>query len=433
MSLDWNGTYRAEFDQVDRPSLATPSDRKVYALQYLALDPHIIASDGVEIHGRIDVLGNTDPVYQNTQIGQVLGQGLPQPPAAGNTAGGNNNVLSANNKPYTLLRVSEAYLNVNQEYGTLIAGRAPYEFGMGLVYSAGNGPFDHYATIMDMVGYKFIVGNISFMPVVAKSAMQDNGQPLANTDDLMLEFLYNAKDSNSVLGGNFMQRTAPQQLNDVPIGSGLVGGQGSFITDKYSMKTVDIFFSRSWDTFKFRFEAATVTGNFGAEDINSSNVSENSYGVAVEMDFLRPESKWDWQLRFGAASGDDPTSTNSWEGFAFNRNYDVAQLLFNHRLGQADFLRTGIIRDASRSDSNSFDDEAISNVYYLSPKIRYAFNEHFDLLNTLTYARLMVNPTGAQGLKKDLGIGVGYRPELSPTVQHPVGKLFGAVIPGRGF
>ncbi len=27
-------------------------------------------------------------------------------------------------------------------------------------------------------------------------------------------------------------------------------------------------------------------------------------------------------------------------GYAFNRNYDVAMLLFNHRIGQRDFLGT---------------------------------------------------------------------------------------------
>ena len=54
-SLDWKGGYRFEFVQVDKPSLANPSLRKSYGLNYLYLAPRIVASDGVNIVSRLNI------------------------------------------------------------------------------------------------------------------------------------------------------------------------------------------------------------------------------------------------------------------------------------------------------------------------------------------------------------------------------------------
>ncbi len=71
MTLDWNGGYRFEWTEVDRPSLGTPTERKAYGLNYLYLSRKIIAADGVNVISRFDVLNNS--LYPNSQMGDLWG------------------------------------------------------------------------------------------------------------------------------------------------------------------------------------------------------------------------------------------------------------------------------------------------------------------------------------------------------------------------
>ncbi|MBX2987623.1 MAG: hypothetical protein KF802_06975 [Bdellovibrionaceae bacterium] len=431
MTLDWAGTYRFEWMQVDRPSLGTPGWSKAYGLNYLRLSPKIIATDGVTIHSAFDVLANEDAAYTNQQFGQLWGQSLP----AG-ADDSRSNTLSQT-KGTTTLRVSELYMHVQQEYGSLIVGRAPYEFGLGISYNAGRGLFDHWHTSMDLVGYKFIVGNLSFMPMIGRVAAADAG--LANTvQDQIFEFLYDSKDTGSTIGAVISRRQSSPGNNDTPFSAApkadMIGGAGATRADAYSMQTTSFILKREWESFKFRMEGSFLSGSYGVRTLEGDEVKNNSYGIAMEMDFPRPEGKWDASVRLGVASGDDPKTKDNWEGFTFHRNYDVAMLLFNHRLGGADFLRTNLIKDTSVHDvSNSLDDEAISNAVYLSPKIRYGWSERWDIVNSLTYAQLMVNPTNSVDFKKDLGlewdIGLIYKPRENMRWENQLGLLF----PGAAF
>lgn len=425
MSVDWTGVYRFEWVQVDKPSLATPSERKAYGLNYLGLSPKIIVSDGVTVTGKFDVLANQDSYYNNTQMGQLWGQSFISP--------GSPNV-TATTKESTALNVQQLYLTVQQEYGSLLVGRAPYHFGLGLAWSGGNGDFDHWAHNTDLVAYKFIVGNLSFMPMVARVSVPGPAQANAVQDETF-QFMYETPESTAAIGAVMSRRKSarpPAPGNDIdPIA---VAGPGATATDAYSMQTNSFFLSRSWDSFRFRMEAAFMNGEYGVKNASGENVRNNSYGIAVEMEFPRPESKWDYSLKLGVASGDDPKTADI-EGFFFERNYDVAMLLFNHRLGRGDFLRTNLIKDTTvHGLSNSLDDEAISNAFYVAPKIGYAWSDRWEIRNTLIYAQVMNAPSAnSVDFKKDLGlewdIEAVYKPRSNIRWVNGLGLLF----PGAAF
>jgi hypothetical protein len=426
MSLDWAGTYRFEYVQIDRPSLTDPSDRKSYGLNALSLTPKIIAADGVNITAKLDVLASQDSTYVNSQAGQLWGYSYAL--SADNTR---KNVTSRS-KPATGLNVSQLYLNVEQEYGSLLVGRAPYEFGMGLLYNAGNGPFDHWSNSSDVVAYKFIVGNLSFMPMIGRVAAETTAQEKTIQDEI-LQFQYDSKDTGSMIGFVMARRRSSAPVNDTPIGVSQVGGLGATVVDPYSMQTNSFILGRTWESFKFRMEAAFMNGDYGVRTAAGENVKNNSYGIGIEMEFPRPESKWEASLKLGVASGDD-ASTVDREGFFFDRNYDVAMLLFNHRMGKEDFLGTNLIKDTSTHTlSNSIDDETISNAAYLAPKLRYTINERWDLNNTLIYAQLMSNSTNSLDFKKELGlewdIELAYKPRTNVRWVNQLGML----MPGAAF
>lgn len=427
MSIDWAGLYRIEWNQINKPSLGSPDMTKAYGLHSLQLSPKIVASDGVNIAAKFNVLGSQDPSYSHEQFGELWGAGITP-----STNPVDNNV-SARTKEPVGLTVNQLYLNVNQEYGTLVAGRAPLDFGLGLTYSAGNGPWDHWATVYDMVGYKFIVGNLSFMPIISRQSQDDYG--VGNTvQDQMLQLVYDSVDSGSMIGFMVDRRQSSRAANDALVGPGQNGSPGTgTVVDAYSVQFVNFTLGRSWDSFRFKMEAGFQNGDVGVQSSTRGEfVKTNAYGAAIEMEFPNPESKFAWDLRLGVASGDDPSTVDR-EGYAFNRNYDVAMLLFNHRLGGRDFLETNLIKNPARSLSDSLDDEAISNVMYVTPRVKYAWNEKFDITNSITYAQLIANPTNSVDFNKSLGlewdIELAYKPRSNVTWVNQLGLL----SPGDAF
>jgi hypothetical protein len=413
ISIDWTGGYRIEFTDVNSPTLDSNNpDPKTYGLQYLYLNSKIVASDGINIIGRFDVMGNQTSGYENTQLGSLIG---------GNGIGTYPRENSQNQQS-TGVTVSQLYLNANTEYGSLIAGRAPFEFGMGITHNAGLGPFDHWYDTRDSVAYRFYVDNISFMPMISRVHQKDFGRGVTINDETFV-FEYKNKDNGAEAGVIQQTRKSSPESND---GAALV--PGSTATAGWSTKTVNLYLARSWESFKFRMEASFLTGETGLQ-LAGENININAYAVAAEL--LWPalnEEKWEYSLKTGMASGDNPTTT-VYEGYQFDRNYDVAMLLFNHRMGRADFLTTGVLHsNTALTVSNSADDEAIGNAMYFAPSAKYVWNDKLDLKTSLIYAQLVTNPTLSLDTSKDLGteldIELIYKPRERVIWSNGLGVLF---------
>lgn len=424
ISIDWSGGYRIELNDIDNPSLnANAKQPKTYGLQYLYLNPKVIASDGINIIGRFDILGSQTPAYRNSQLGTVFGSG-------GGTVAPQ---VNSQNQETSSIGVSQLYLNVNHEYGSLIAGRAPIEFGMGITHNAGLGEFDHWYDTRDSVGYRFIVDNISFMPMLSRVSQTNYGRGVTTSDETFV-FEYHNKDNGAQAGvmqqsrkGSFESNDALVTANPLPIAGAVVGGG-------WNTKLVNLFLGRSWETFKFKLEASFLTGDTGLL-VGGEMVRFNSYAIASELLFPSQEGgKWEYSAKIGMASGDNPTTANVNEGYQFDRNYDVALLLFNHRMGQRDFLTTGIIHNHAALDvGNSADDEAIGNVTYIAPSAKYQWNEKVDVKSTLIYAQLVVNPTNTLDTSKDLGTELDIELIYKPRERVIWSNQLGVLLPGAAW
>lgn len=440
VAMDFTGTYRFEWTELDRPSLTSPYERKAYGLNYLGLNGKIIASDGINIHTRLDVLPNQDSAYQNTQFGQQWGSGNT------NTNAVNSNATSKAPDSQNL-KVSQLYLNINQEYGSLIIGRAPFHFGLGINYNAGTGPFDHYATVMDMVSFKFLIDNVKYMPMIARvydPLISQGG--IMQSESFLVE--YESPDNGNLIGVMLERKKGSSEVNDIPVNTGTAGtnNPNGINVDSpvdrtdISIQRTSFVLGKEWEPFGFKIEAGFINGDLGLKK-NGQGIRWNAYGIASELYFPRPQSKWDWRLHFGFATGDNP-DTADYESFHFDRNYNVAFLLFNHRLGSYDVLRTGLIRDqynptdgsTRKGLATSLDDEAVSNTFYVSPRAKYAWNDKLDLVNTLTFANLVANPLGG-GLEVNKSLGFEwdiefvYRPREKVQWVNQIGLLF----PGSAF
>lgn len=433
MSIDWSGNYRVEYVEVDKTSLDSPGLRKAYMLNHLSLSPKIIAADGVNIVAKFEILSNDQ--YPESQAGQPFGRGPKKAGASSSTK--DDSAVAGQKNGVSAISVSQLYLTMNQEYGSLLVGRAPLEFGLGMTHSAGNGPFDHWYDVRDVVAYKFLVGNLSFMPMIGKVYDYSVAQGRA-VQDVTFNLLYDNQETESAIGIIHQTRSASLLANDAPVSQ--FGGTG--VTGDWNTQHINLYISRGFEPVKIKLEAGFESGNTGVSKSNEE-VKLAGYGIALDLDFPPGEGgKWNWGLRAGMATGDDP-STTAYEGFHFDRNYDVAFLMFNHPLGRYDLLRSYAQRSPDRScttapcapyaSDEALDDEAISNTVYVSPRLTYTMNDRWQWTNRLTWAQLQTKPVANADIAKDLGfeydIGFVFKPHERIQWVNELGLLF----PGSAF
>ncbi len=441
-SIDWSGTYRFEWFDITKPALGKDpntlnSGSKSYGLHFLTLRPRVLASDGISIYSRFDLLTNQDPYYANSQMGQLWG-GSGYGTANANNAGVNN--TSRENQVNSDLTIRELFLKVEQENGALLVGRSPYQFGLGISHNAGLGLFDHWYDTKDMLAYKFFVGNVSFTPMLARSydASPKNGK---TNQQQLFEIMYDNVDAGAKLGVLFERGNADvgvvgdavnAEWSDVLCKTGATNGATTCNrTGAYKEERTSFFLGRQWTEFGFELEGSFLKTKTGVI-ADGTEVEVDSYGIAAELKYKKPESKWGYNFNFGVASGDNASSIK-YESFQFDRNYDVAMLLFNQRLGQRDFLKTDLIKDSSLTPATSFDDEAIGNAGYISFKINHDWKERWKLGYTLTYAQLMAKFDSPSDMKKDLGVELDVELVYFPREKVQWINQIGVLAPGEAF
>jgi len=435
VSIDWTGGYRAEYVSIDQPSLSQPKQSKSYALNFLYLQPKIIGSDGINIYSRFNIMPNQTPAYKNSQVGALIGGGL--------NDGSQGTGVNANSETQnsTSLQVSELYLNVVHEYGALLLGRAPIDFGLGITHSAGRGAFDHWMDTKEVLAYRFLVDNVSFAPMLARVSQSDFGGGVSNDQIFLVE--YDNKDIGAKAGVFHQTRTSGAGNNDAFVTGGNainVYPKGNSRIGGLKTQTINLFLERKWTAFEFKVEASFLTGDTGIATSTGDEIKLNSYAVVAEALFPANEKKWEYSAKFGVVSGDNP-DTSSYEGYQLDKNYDLGMLLFNHRMGFGtdDVIGTKPIHanDSTGGNSlsvqNSVDDEAVSNAMFLAPSIKYIFDDKIDVRTTFVYAQAMTNVNNFVDFKKDLGLELDMELIYKPRERVTWSNSFGYLIPGAAW
>lgn len=429
--LEWSGVYRIEGYDFQNLSLKSGTKKsKSYGVHQLILHPKIVAADGLYINSQINLARTTDaagnPIGGN-QMGAIFGHGLE---AGGNPPNsGNAGTLSESQEDEGIV-LSQFYLTHVQEFGSLIVGRAPVHFGLGMTHNAGRGPFDHYMDTRDLIGYKIVMGNFYFLPMRAK--VKEDG--LAGYDDInewLIHLQYENPENDTEMGLMYWDRRAHLSGNDSATGTGDdIFGQNP--TGDYAYKLTSIYFARTIENIRVGFEVGNQSGD---THVDGRTVKFSGMGIAAEFEHRPQDKKWHWGFKAGWATGDDKTTPNEYEGFVFDRNYDVALMMFNQVLGQANFLHTEINGTSAASVNSQPDVEAISNVMYLSPYWNYKWNDKWSLGTSLTMGWLdqtkltAINNDGDNSLGYELDLSLNFSPNERVVWQN----TFGWLVPGSAF
>lgn len=429
--LEWSGGYRVEGVKVNKPEMNGSERNKQYILHHLVLSPKINAYDGVTIYSRFDVMNSV--AYPNSQVGQFFGNGVNNDNTTPTGTPGATNTLSENQSA-DFIAVNQLYLTYAHEFGLLTVGRAPLHFGLGMSYNGGFGAFDHWFDNRDMVAYKFVTGNLSFMPAVAKLSEKDPGFS-DDVDDYMMQVQYENPETDLKIGLLYRNRHAGRHGNDTP-GNPIFGDASSVPAagvSPFKGQYWNFFISRFvTESFRFGIEGGVQKGQTGVQ-AGGSGVTMNGFGAALELDYIPKASNFHAFLRAGIASGDDPSTPGEYEGFIFDRNYDVAFLLFNHPMGNFDVFRNGAIRDTTTNTaSRLIDEDAISNVMYFAPSFKYKWTERFDSTFGLTYAQLDSDPLNV-GVDKAVGYEVDVTLNYKPHDGVQWVNRIGVFAPGDAY
>lgn len=424
--LEWSGTYRIEGNFIKDSELDGTSE-KDYGLHHLILRPKIVAGDGLTIYSQFHLFNagtSAASPYANSQIGQFFGSGPNETPAT--TINGSNAL--GDTERADSIQVSQLYLSYTQEYGALVAGRVPLQFGLGITHNAGNGLFDHWYDSRDIVGYKFVMGNLYFLPMFGKK----NEGVLNRNDDVnsyMLHFQYENLETDLSLGVFYEANRANDQGADGPATFPGTSGAKSSVDETQ----VNIFALKDTDTYRLGIEASFQSGGVGLQTATGQKIEWDGIGIAVEAE-LRPEnSLWVWGAKAGYVSGDNPDTQGKYEGYVFDRNYDVAFLLFNHQLGQADIFGTSAFGGGGSASNGNADVEAISNVMYASPYVHYKWNDQWKARAALTTGWLSTNPIVGQDVAKDVGYELDIALEFAPKATVRWVNELGYLMPGDAF
>lgn len=440
--ITWGGTYRVEGVKLLNPELRDQNSDKSYLLHHLVLKPKIVAADGITIFGRLDVLNNpTFGIGANGEVisvaGDILGNGPgdttlnsanPQAP----TGGSDSNAFGSTQRA-SLLSITSLYLSWAHEFGQFVIGRAPLHFGLGTAFNSGDGLFDHFMTTRDMVGYKVVLGNLFIMPIKTKFS-QGAFNTHSDVDEYIVHVQYDNPESELSLG--FLYNNRVVTGNDVPVDNAdshlkdYIGGPNATRTGSFSNNLMGFYFSqKATDWLRASAEMDIVSGETGVKTANGDGVGLNAWGLAAEFAWIPPaDTKWDAALKLGITTGDDPGTKETWEGYAFHRNYRVGMLMFNHPLGQVDLFRTGLLRNTNAPASTQIDNEAISNALYVAPVLGYRAHDNLSYGMTFVYGRLNKDPLGpgfntALDLGYEIDLSVSYKPMERVTWITELGAL----------
>lgn len=445
LDLTWGGLYRVEAISVQNPVLNQDANfDKSYLLHHLVLKPRIVVADGLTLHGRADIFNSR--YYRNTAMGEFFGG----TPATGYADGSATTAANTQRAQNDWVQISHFYLKWASEYGALFAGRVPLHFGLGITHNSGDGNFDHYFDTRDMLGYKFVAGNLSFMPMYGKVKEGD----LAFEDDIndyMFMLNYDNQDSEVELGLMYAIRVATKQANDAPKGEYAYGGTGATGPDgSFDDKTLNLFVRRGFGNFRIGFESSFQNGKTGIKNATGREVAIDAYALITELEWI-PSGAWTFGLQGGVVTGDDPNTTDKWEGYLVDRNYDVGMLLFNHVLGGRpqtgavppysnrayDVLGTSAFRNG---DKSAADVEYLSNAAFLAPSAVWKFSDKWALNTKWIWAQLqrpqrVRNAAGqpvpevSNSLGVEWDLGLTYRPHEHLDVQLGTGLFW----PGDAF
>jgi hypothetical protein len=299
-----NGHDRFEINGFFNPDAASGGvGTKDYWTHRLYLKPSLLIDDHFTIFTEWKLLEYNSPTALSAPNGGTLAGASNGSPAdgIGSCTGGSCDHYFG---------VTRAWLDWTNDWGQFRVGRAPRDWGLGMVYNAGNDPLDDWQSTEDLIQYTLPLGFVSFTGGFGK--LYENRVESDADDGEDYFFLITYDNPEIELNTGFMYNRALRNA----------GARNNY-------HFIDVFGVKHWGGLKLSGEFAYV---FGSSTTGSITYSNNSFGFLGLADWK--VSRFTTKGLFAYATGDSNQTDTSTKTFQFfSNNVKPAVIMFNEDVG----------------------------------------------------------------------------------------------------
>jgi hypothetical protein len=339
LELDWSGQFRSEFDYIhnytldgtDAGSTFDParyggngyyipsggSNNATFETLFLRLKPKLVVNDNIYVKSEWWV---GDPVYS------FFGSAAPY------TA--DQRQWYSTQSRGSVITAQRFWVELLSDVGTFQVGRAPLNYGLGVVWNSGDDLWSRYMSTGDMIRLLSKFGSFTVSPafIVYSTGNTIGGAGAFNpaytasvgsggVADYSFMLKYENPEEDFEVGVNLIRRiggASQDVLAGPPVGATPLG---------MSFNTWDLYGKKKVGKLTLVGEAPIITGTIGSSDFNS-------FALVGEADYRFSET-WGAGLKAGHVPGQPNStaaSTPEFRSAYLNPNYRVGLIMFPYQL-----------------------------------------------------------------------------------------------------
>lgn len=379
------------------------------------LNPSFYVTDEVRIHSSLNFMdgifgGNElrahsfgNPATRNhpsfSDPAGPVGRAIPQEEQSSWVYGGAYAPdAAAADRDLTPIQLRRAWAEVDLPFGILKAGRMPFHFGLGIFGNSGDGVDQEIGSTRDRVVFETTFGSYFIRPGFGWffEGLLDSGN-----DDAHEFFLE--------LGQETELRSLGLYLANLSQSSGSANS-GAFAGEKTNYWVIDLYGRRSFEQLTAEAEVALFTGTFAGKKLFAVN-------AVTRASWERARFASSFELGLSTGTSDSDANQNKLRSFAFNRDYNIALLVFNEALPGGDRLAGEADNEVRASAPHS---GAISNTLYSKLKFKYEMASYFhpELHLIAPFALEQSNQAGGKFYGFEYNIVTNW-----PITRHVTGNI----------
>lgn len=319
-SSDYGGTFdpaRAAGDGYYIP--AGGSNNATFESLFLRLRPKIVVNDNIYIKSEWWV---GDPVFG------IFGSGSPYPVEQ-------RQFYSTQSRGSTI-SAQRFWAEFLSEVGTVQVGRAPLDWGLGIVWNSGEQLWSRYESTGDVIRLVSKFGAFSFTPSFILYSAGNNlggsctyngtavctpGIGNGGVADYSLMLKYDNLEEDFEGGVNYIKRVIGSNQDTV---SGVRGPLGAGGGSEFN--TWDIYARKKLGKFHLAGEVPIASGKV-------SGMPYSTFALATELTW-KPNDTWETHVKAGHAPGQNNTAASTFDryrAFYFHPNYRLGLIMFNYQ------------------------------------------------------------------------------------------------------
>jgi len=335
------------------------------------LNPTFYITDTVRVHGSLNFIdgvmgGNPSRAHPHTNPAQANDFIFSDPGHAGTpTSSDNSWVYGGAFAPGGAVRTTElspiqvrrAWTEVELPFGIVKAGRMPFHFGLGILGNSGDEIDQEVGSTRDRFIFETAFGDYYLRPGFGWffEGLLDDGK-----QDAYEYFFELGRRTDHQNLGLYIGYQAQGEASAIDTTSILFG-------EKTNYWIIDLYVMQEFNPFRAHLESALFTGTFLGRDLFAVN-------AVGRLEWERSQSNLTAEIGFSSGTSDADAAANRVRTFAFNRDYNIALILFNEALPGGRSFPGQDPEEATPSTPHS---GTIANIIYLRSNFRYEMTSYF--------------------------------------------------------